>query len=83
MLTGKQLIGNGLLPKGEKNFRQQILQPVNISRGNLGTPNEPVRDHLIIGPSRKSHLSIRKGKWMYIPAQDEGGFGGTKIGLIH
>jgi arylsulfatase A len=52
----------------------------NMLPALLGTPNEPVRDHLIISPSRKSHLSIRKGKWMYIPAQDEGGFGGKKIG---
>lgn len=52
----------------------------NILPALTGSPDEPIRDHLLISPSRKSHLSIRKGKWMYIPAQGEGGFGGTEIG---
>lgn len=44
------------------------------------TPATPVRKHLVISPNQKSHLSLRKGKWMYIPARGEGGFGGTEIG---
>ena len=32
-----------------------------------------------MSPSSK-HLSIRKGDWVYIPQQDEGGFQGKKIG---
>lgn len=52
----------------------------NILPALTGSPDEPIRDYLLISPSRKSHLSIRKGKWMYIPAQGEGGFGGTEIG---
>lgn len=35
---------------------------------------EQVRDHLILAPNKKTHLSIRKGKWMYIPAQGGGGW---------
>ena len=41
---------------------------------------EPIRDYLIISPASSRHLSIRKGRWMYIPAQNEGGFGGTRLG---
>src|SRR5699024_9871418 len=52
----------------------------NMLAALTGSPDEPIRDHLVISPSRKSHISIRKGKWMYIPARGEGGFGGTKIG---
>src|SRR5699024_6604009 len=52
----------------------------NILPALTGSPDKPIRDHLLISPSRKSHLSIRKGKWMYIPAQGEGGFGGTEVG---
>lgn len=40
----------------------------------------PVRDHLIISPASRKHLAIRKGRWMYIPAQGEGGFRGQHIG---
>ena len=36
--------------------------------------NEPVRDYLLIAPNSRRHLSIRKGPWMYIPAQGGGGF---------
>lgn len=37
---------------------------------------EPLRDLLIISPNSPSHLVVRKGKWVYIPAQDAGGFQG-------
>jgi len=46
----------------------------------IGTPAEPIRDFLVISPSKKTHLAIRKGEWMYISAQGGGGFTGTKIG---
>jgi hypothetical protein len=35
---------------------------------------------LIISPNSPMHLTVRKGKWVYIPARDEGGFQGKKIG---
>lgn len=46
----------------------------------VGNPKMPVRDFLVIHPGQKSHLGIRKGKWVYISAQGGGGFQGTKIG---
>ncbi|MEX0720747.1 MAG: arylsulfatase [Balneolaceae bacterium] len=52
----------------------------NMLPAITGTPEESIRDYLVISPSQRSHLSIRKGKWMYIPARGEGGFGGTEIG---
>jgi arylsulfatase A-like enzyme len=52
----------------------------NMLPALVGAPAGPIRDHLVISPVQKSHLSIRRGKWMYIPAQGEGGFGGTRIG---
>jgi arylsulfatase A-like enzyme len=41
---------------------------------------EPVREQLIIAPNSKRHLSIRKGPWMYIPAQGGGGFWSPNVG---
>ena len=35
---------------------------------------------LIISPNSPKHLTIRKDEWVYIPAQDEGGFQGKEIG---
>lgn len=52
----------------------------NILPALTGTPQEPIRDYLIISPSQKKNLSIRKGKWMYISAQGGGGFSDTEVG---
>lgn len=41
---------------------------------------DPVRDHLLIVPFRETHVSLRKGDWMYIPDQSSGGFGGNRGG---
>jgi arylsulfatase A len=45
-----------------------------------GAVAPPARDLLVISPNSPKHLAIRKGRWVYIPAQDEGGFQGKKIG---
>jgi hypothetical protein len=34
----------------------------------------------VISPNSPKHLTIRKGDWVYIPEQDEGGFQGKDIG---
>ncbi len=53
---------------------------INQLASLTGTPTAPVRDTMIISPHQMSHLTLRKGKWVYIPAQDSGGFQGTKPG---
>lgn len=52
----------------------------NMLPAFTGTSGKPIRDHLIISPNNPNHLSVRKGKWMYIPAQGGGGFSDPKIG---
>ena len=67
------LVGRPLAPgEGPDSF--------NLLPALTGTPSTPVREHLVISPFSQEHLSIRRGRWMYIPAQGEGGFGGTEIG---
>lgn len=53
---------------------------VNQLETLTGTPHAPVRDELVISPNSPDHLLVRKGRWVYIPAQDEGGFQQTEIG---
>ena len=53
---------------------------VNILPALVGEPAKPLREELVLAAFKKSHLSLRKGKWMYIPAQGSGGFRGTKPG---
>ncbi len=45
----------------------------------LGSKKE-IRNELVISPWSESHISLRKGKWMYIGAKKNGGFNGQKIG---
>lgn len=49
---------------------------LNILPALVGNPTEMIREQLILCPKNPSHLSIRKGKWVYIPMRGSGGFGG-------
>lgn len=54
----------------------QLADSVNMLPALVEEPSSPLRETLVISPARSSHLSVRKGKWMFIPAQNEGGFRG-------
>ena len=51
---------------------------VNVLPALLENPEEPIRKDLVLAAHKPSHLSVRKGKWMYIPAKGSGGFTGSK-----
>ena len=51
---------------------------VNVLPALVSDPKYSVRDHLVLAPHKRSHLSVRKGKWMFIPARGSGGFTGSK-----
>ena len=51
---------------------------VNVLPALVDNPEEPIRKELLLAASKPTHLSLRKGKWMYIPAQGSGGFRGSK-----
>ncbi|MEI6890798.1 MAG: arylsulfatase [Pontiella sp.] len=53
---------------------------VNILPALTGALGSVERDHLLLSPFKKSHLSIRKDKWMYIGGQGGGGFRSRRIG---
>lgn len=46
----------------------------------LGKAKKPVREELIVLSNSPRHMSIRTKRWLYIPAQGEGGFQGEKWG---
>jgi arylsulfatase A len=54
---------------------------INVLPALLGNPKDPIRQELLLAPWKEQNLSIRKGKWMYIPAQGGGGFTGIKPGM--
>lgn len=48
----------------------------NILPALTGSTGIQVRDHLVLSPLRKTNLTIRKDKWVYIDGQGSGGFSG-------
>lgn len=50
---------------------------VNVLPAFLGEQGN-AREELLLAPRRPENLSLRQGKWMYIPAKGSGGFGGSK-----
>jgi arylsulfatase A-like enzyme len=84
--TSNQLIGNvDLLATfaaltGQELDKAKPTDSVNMLPALLEEPTDQIRDHLILAPRRGSHLSVRKGKWMYIPRKGSGGFSGNKPG---
>lgn len=59
---------------------EAIIDGVDQLPEFTGSAREPARDFLVISPNSPQHLLLRKGKWVYIPAQDEGGFQAKKVG---
>lgn len=57
---------------------QDNSDSVNVLPAFIGNPKENIRKELLLAPKSKKHLSLRKGKWMYIPAKGSGGFRGHK-----
>ena len=51
---------------------------VNILPALLGNPDRESSRGFGFGPSKSNLLSLRKGKWMYIPGKGSGGFRGSK-----
>ena len=43
-------------------------------------PDTSVRDELVLSPFVATHIALRRGDWLYIPAQGNGGFSGVRIG---
>lgn len=65
---------------GQQLTKTQLADSVNLLSALTGEPEQPIRDHLILAPHQATHLSVRKGKWMYIPARGSGGFTGKNPG---
>lgn len=51
---------------------------INMLPALTGNPEQPLRTEMVVTPHKPTHMALRKGKWMYIPAKNDGGFGGSK-----
>ena len=58
----------------------QAQDSVNLLPAFTEASPEPVRDELVVAAWKQTHLSLRKGDWMFIPKQLGGGFQSKKVG---
>ncbi len=51
---------------------------INMLPALSGNPDGPLRTEMFMTPNKPTHMALRRGKWMFIPAQSDGGFRGSK-----
>lgn len=59
----------------------EVADSINMLDAFLYEPQQPIREQLLIAARQESALSLRRGKWMYLPFQGSAGFPGRKPGL--
>lgn len=62
----------------EESLSLRDKNSINVLPAFTGEEQRSIREELLLAPRRPEKLSLRQGKWMYIPAQGSGGFGGSK-----
>ena len=67
-------VSGGVVPGGS------VIDGVSQLAEFKGLAAEPARDTLILSPNSPMHLTVRHGKWVFIPARNEGGFQGKELG---
>jgi arylsulfatase A len=73
LATMAALVGRALGPDdGPDSF--------NLLPAFTGSPEQPIRDHMVFCPSLPENIALRDGRWVYISARGGGGFAGQKIG---
>jgi len=53
---------------------------VDVLPALVGEPEADLRRELVIAPHSRDHLSLRRGRWMFIEGRGGGGFTGTRVG---
>ncbi|MGJ8650123.1 MAG: sulfatase family protein [Opitutaceae bacterium] len=76
LISGVDMLATFAAVTGQTVVADQVADSINVLPALVGDPDSPLRETLVISPNKPSHLSIRQGKWMYIPAQGSGGFTG-------
>ena len=71
MATFAEIVGRAL---GDGEGRDSI----NMLPALTGEPEQALRTELVLPPNKRTHVGMRKGEWMYIPAKGDGGFSGSK-----
>jgi arylsulfatase A len=76
LISGVDMLATFAALTNQTLSKAQLADSVNVLPAMTGEPESPLRDVLILCPHKPTHLAVRKGKWVYIGAQGEGGFNG-------
>ncbi|MDF7799612.1 sulfatase-like hydrolase/transferase [Pontiellaceae bacterium B1224] len=76
LISGVDMLATFAALTGQTVEEKQLADSVNVLPALIDEPQSPIREELVLMPRQASHVSIRKGKWMYIPKQAAGGFKG-------
>ncbi|MGD7654419.1 MAG: sulfatase family protein [Verrucomicrobiales bacterium] len=76
LISGVDMLATFAALTGQSVEKEQLADSINVLPALLGEASEPLRETLLLCPYKPSHLSIRMGKWVYIPKQGSGGFTG-------
>ena len=78
LLCSVDLLASFAALTGEKLTDAQRQDSINMLPALTGNPDKQLRTEMFMTPHKSTHMAYRKGKWMYIPAKSDGGFGGTR-----
>jgi len=76
LISGVDMLATFAALTGQTVEKKQLADSINVLPALLGEPESPLREILVLSPFKPTHLSLRKGKWVYIPKQGAGGFNG-------
>jgi hypothetical protein len=65
---------------GQKLRSDEGLDSFDILPALVGSPTRRIRHDLVLAPFKPINVALRSGKWVYISAQGDGGFGGLRGG---
>jgi arylsulfatase A-like enzyme len=74
LISGVDMLATCAAITGQTVEKKQLADSINVLPALVGEPASPLRESLVLAPYKPTHLSLRKGKWVYIPAQGSGGF---------
>ncbi len=76
LISGVDMLATCAAITGQTVEKKQLADSINVLPALVGDPAAPLRETLVLCPNKPTHLSVRKGRWVYIPAQGAGGFNG-------
>ena len=76
LISGLDMLATFAAVTGQEIDEDQMADSINVLPALTGDPEAAVRESLVLVPRQANHVSIRKGKWMYIPKRGAGGFNG-------